>query len=147
MFQSAHTHTNNAARGDSLLPAGLLYPHSKGDCLGGGVGASQKNFFWGEIKLKKKEKKIWRPQKIGATPPQKLETPPEKLETPPKIGDPPKNWRPPQKIGGPPEKLETPPRVDRHTLVKILPWPNFVAAGNCTFLKDYRVHRCEFQVI
>ena len=23
-----------------------------------------------------------------------------------------------------------PPPVDRHTLVKILPWPNFVAAGN-----------------
>ena len=22
------------------------------------------------------------------------------------------------------------PPVDRHTLVKILPWPNFVAAGN-----------------
>ena len=25
---------------------------------------------------------------------------------------------------------QTPPPVDRHTLVKILPWPNFVAAGN-----------------
>ena len=24
------------------------------------------------------------------------------------------------------------PPVDRHTLVKILPWPNFVAAGNKT---------------
>ena len=26
-------------------------------------------------------------------------------------------------------EADTPP-VDRHTLVKILPWPNFVAAGN-----------------
>ena len=45
-----------------------------------------------------------------------------------------KNLETPQKFGDPPEKLETPqdqtpPPVDRHTLVKILPWPNFVAAG------------------
>ena len=75
---------------------------------GGGVGASQKNFLGGG-ELKKKGKKIG--------------DPPETLETPPK------NWRPP-------EKLETtPPPVDRHTLVKILPWPNFVVAGNNNFLE------------
>ena len=29
-----------------------------------------------------------------------------------------------------PEYTEADPPVDRHTFVKILPWPNFVAAGN-----------------
>ena len=34
-------------------------------------------------------------------------------------------------LGGSQHALrQTPPTVDRHTLVKILPWPNFVAAGN-----------------
>ena len=58
-------------------------------------------------------------------------TPPQKLETPRKIGDPPKNWRtpPPQDWPARHAGIPTPP-VDRHTLVKILPWPNFVAAGN-----------------
>ena len=30
----------------------------------------------------------------------------------------------------------TPHPVDRHTLVKILPWPNFVAAGNNDLAKE-----------
>ena len=94
----------------------------------GGVGASQKKFFGGKEIEKKKRKKIWRPPKNWRPPeklenPQKLETPLEKLETPKKLENPPKNWRPP------PPQDQTPP-VDRHTLVKILPWPNFVAAGN-----------------
>ena len=82
-------------------------------------------FLGGEIE-KKKEKKI------GDHP------------TPPKLEDPPKNWRP-----HPPEKLETTPPpgtrpphpVDRHTLVKILPWPNFVAAGkNAIFFHNEVVY-------
>ena len=94
---------------------------------GGGIGVSQKKFW--EKKFEKKN--LETPWKFGDPPknwrpPKKLETPlknwrpPEKLETPPQ-----KNWRPPK-------KLENPP-VDRHTLVKILPWPNFVAAGNNTW--------------
>ena len=59
--------------------------------------------FWGENKLKKKRKKNFR-------------TPPENLgQTPP----PPKIW-----------VRHPPPRVDRQTPVNLLPWPNFVAAGN-----------------
>ena len=110
--------------------------------------------IWVYPQRKQKSKKHFPPKKIRGsplTPP----TPPEKLDTPqnwrpPKIGDPLKNWRPP-KIGDPqppPSWDQTPPTppphpgltckacwdtlppVDRHTLVKILPWPNFVAAGN-----------------
>ena len=48
-----------------------------------------------------------------------------------KIGDPPKNWRPPRKLEGPPQKIGDPPEQKSwHTPMKILPWPNFVAAGN-----------------
>ena len=94
---------------------------------GGGVGASQKNFFGGgKLKKKfKKKKNLETPPKIGETP------------SPRKIGDPPKNWRPsekletPRKIGDPPEKLESPRGQNSwHTPMKILPLPNFVAAGN-----------------
>ena len=79
----------------------------------GGVGASQKKFFWGKEIEKKRNKN---------------------LETPRKLETPLKNWRP-QKIGDTPKigdpRDKTPPQpVDRHMLVKILPWPNFVAAGN-----------------
>ena len=102
-------------------------------------------------------KKLETPQKIGG-PPKNWWPPPEKLETPRKIGPPKKlenplkNWRhPPRIIGDPPEKLETPrnwrtPPVpdlqgmlgyppptplltESQTGVKILPWPNFIAAG------------------
>ena len=58
---------------------------------GGGVNASQKEFFGGKRNWKKKEKqfwslpKIWRPplRKIGdQRPPQNLETPPQNWRTP-----------------------------------------------------------------
>ena len=72
-----------------------------------GVGASQKNFFWGKkIKIEKKRKKNWK-----MPPPEKLETPTRQTRTP--------------LLGTRP----VPPPVDRQMLVKILPWPNFVAAG------------------
>ena len=73
-------------------------------------------------KLENTPRKNWRPHPL----PEKLETtPPRKIgdHPPQNIGDNPpeksKNWRPQP----PPEKLETTPPVDRHTLVKILPWP------------------------
>ena len=113
---------------------------------GGGGLHPRRNF--GEKKLEKKLelKKIelpppknWRPLwKIedlskNWRPPQKLETP-KKLETPWKIGDPLKNWRPPQNWR-PPKNWRPPGRpppllTESQTGVKILPWPNFVAAGN-----------------
>ena len=85
------------------------------------------------------------PWKIG-DPPKMKDTPP-KLETPPKNLETPQNWRPPEKWRHPPEKLETPQKIgdtppwdqtttttplltESQTRVKILPWPNFVAAGN-----------------
>ena len=102
---------------------------------------------------KEKRKKNFRhpPKKFGADTP-----PPRKFgsDTPPKIWSrhPPENLEqtPPQKIWSrhplkiwvrhpppknmgqtPPENLgQTPPHVDRHTPVNLLPWPNFVAAGN-----------------
>ena len=99
---------------------------------GGGVCILE-GFFGGEKKLKKKEKKKnWR------TPPRKFQTPPEisnppppqKFQTPPKISDPPL----PQKFQTPPPwdqaRYPPPPRVDRQTPANLLPWPNFVAAGN-----------------
>ena len=83
--------------------------------LGGGVVlVHPRRIFWGE-KIEKKN----------------LETPlpPENWRPPWTIGDPPKKiGEPPRKIGDPPRDQTSPP-VDRHTLVKILPWPNFVAAG------------------
>ena len=115
--------------------------------ISGGGGASQQDFFWGEKEIgkkrnwKKKEKKNFRPpRKFGA-------------DTPPKIWSrhPPKNSRPPlRKFGAdtPPENSRPPPKIwSRHspplltesqTRVKILPWPNFVAAGN----KHERVLYC-----
>ena len=61
--------------------------------------------------------------------------PPEKLETPPwKIGD------------NPPKKMETPPLrkfgdtplllTESQTRVKILPWPNFIAASKNAYHKS-----------
>ena len=39
-------------------------------------------------------------------------------------------------------EADTLPPVDRHTLVKILPWPNFVAAGKNVILKyDLNQHK------
>ena len=70
------------------------------------------------------------------------------LETPQKIGDTPlKNWRPPEKLETP-KKLETPPRdqtihpllTESQTRVKILPWPNFVAAGNYNSISQGKQH-------
>ena len=49
---------------------------------GGVVCASQKEFF-GEKKLKKKEKKIWRPLPQKFRPPKKFQTPPKKISDPP----------------------------------------------------------------
>ena len=37
-----------------------------------------------------------------------------------------------------PACTEADPPVDRHTLVKILPWPNFVAAGKNTHISNSR---------
>ena len=96
---------------------------------GGGGGCIPEGIFLGENKLEKKKKKT-----ISDTPPENLEqTPPPKFgaDTPP----------PPRKFGAdtPPENFRhppgtrpgtSPPRVDRHTPVNLLPWPNFVAAGN-----------------
>ena len=49
-------------------------------------------------------------------------------------------------LGGIPACTEAdtppPPPVDRHTLVKILPWPNFVAAGNKTDRLEGFVWQC-----
>ena len=90
--------------------------------LGGGAGwcIPEEFFLGGGKKLKKKRKKnLETPlRKFGGSPPN-WRPPPENLEDPPKI------WRIPP---GPDHHL-LPPPVDRHTLVKILPWPNFVAAG------------------
>ena len=68
-------------------------------------GASQKDFFWGKEIEKKKKKKIGDPPKIS--------DPPERLETPP-----------------PRDQARYPLLVDRQTPVNLLPWPNFIAAGN-----------------
>ena len=93
--------------------------------------------------------------KFGRPPP-KLETPPWKIGDPPNWRHPPKKLRPPKKLETPrPKKLETPPPgpdqvpppgtrpdppVDRHTLVKILPWPNFVAAGKKRKAQRFKGH-------
>ena len=83
--------------------------------VSGGGGVHPRRNFLGENKLGKKKEK-----KISDTPPQNLgQTPP-----PPNLGQTP-----------PPENLEQttpPPGVDRQTPVNLLPWPNFVAAGNYT---------------
>ena len=122
-------HSNRMRTGRALTVSGV-------GGGGGGVGgcAYQKNFYLGENKLKKKFKKISDPpQKFGADPPKIwVRHPPENLgqTVPPrKFGsDPPENLgqTPPRKFGPDPT-----PRVDRQTPVNLLPWPNFVAAGNC----------------
>ena len=73
--------------------------------------------------------KIWRTPRDQTThPPENLENPPGPDHHPPKknFGDPPKNWRPPGTRPTPPPRGQN----SWHTLLKILPWPNFVAAGN-----------------
>ena len=84
------------------------------------------------------------PPKFGGTPqkdPPKIWRNPPKKDTPPKFGGTPKKDTPPKRH---PPKKDTPkkdtpltrpdtPPVDRQTLVKILPWPNFVLAGNKCF--------------
>ena len=69
----------------------------------------------------KLKKKFWR-----NPPPKNFKHPPWKFQThPPKISDtPPENFRLPR------DQARYPPPVDRHTHVNLLPWPNFVAAGN-----------------
>ena len=84
-----------------------------------GGGCIPEGFFWGKEIEKKMKKKIWR------NPPENLRHPPENLRPPRKFETPPKNFRPPGTRPG------TPP-VDRHMHVNLLPWPNFVAAGNNT---------------
>ena len=81
----------------------------------GVVCASQKNFFGGVNKLKKKEKKISDPlENLEQTPPLKIW-----------VRHPPKIWvRHPPPCGQP---------------VNLLPWPNFVAAGNETRMHSSRM--------
>ena len=77
--------------------------------------------------------KIWRPPENLEEPPTKIGDTPQKLETPPP--PPKKNWRPPGSRTRHPPGTRTrhpPPREQNEwqTLVKILPWPNFVSAAN-----------------
>ena len=107
---------------------------------GGGLVHPRRIFLGGGRKLKKKRKKnfgdppkIWRTPSKNWRPPENLETP-ENLEDPPKIWRPPNIWRhpPTRKFGEPPGTRPPHAPVDRilgHMLLKILPWPNFVAAG------------------
>ena len=75
--------------------------------LGGGIGASQKDFFW-EKKLKKKKKHFWRP-------PKNLETPPKFGETPQNLEEPPQNLEnPPPKFGGTPPGPDPPLKILRN---------------------------------
>ena len=92
----------------------------------GGGGVSPKK---AEIKKKKSPKKIGEggplkppnPEKIGDHPKNWRPPTPKKLETHPKNWRPLKNWRPPRTdLQG---MLGYPSPLDRHTLVKILPWP------------------------
>ena len=82
------------------------------------------------------------PPNLEQTPPQKFgaDTPPENLEqthtSPPKFGadTPPENLEetpPPENLEetSPPEISDPPLLTESQTRVKILPWPNFVAAG------------------
>ena len=99
--------------------------------VSGGGGWCIPEEILGKKNLKKK-KKNWRPPQKLETTPRKLEypPPPRKIGEPPQIGDPPPGTRPPPPgTRSPPPGTRSPP-VDRQTLVKILPWPNFVAAGN-----------------
>ena len=89
-----------------------------------GGGLHPEEIFWGEKKLKKKEKK-----KFGGTSPENFRHPPKNFRHPQKFQTPPF----PSKILdtplGPGQVPPPPPRVDRHTPVNLLPWPNFVAGG------------------
>ena len=110
----------------------------------GGVGASQKEFFGGKEIEKKKKKKFWRPPKFGEPPPpRKFGEPPQIWRNPPRdqTHPPPENSENPHQIWRNPPRDQTHPPTPRtrptptcgqnswHTLLKILPWPNFVAAG------------------
>ena len=100
-------------------------------------GASQKDFFGGKRNWKKKKKKLEEPPR-NFQPPEKLETPRDQTTT-------------------------TPPLTESQTRVKIIPWPNFVAASKNPYVmgrmgcipilpvKRYgdgdKVARCEWAVI
>ena len=72
-------------------------------------GVHPRRIFLGGKKIdKKRKKKLETPRKIGDTPPDQI-PPPRDQTTPPPCEQ--KSW---------------------HTPMKILPWPNFVAAGNET---------------
>ena len=88
---------------------------------GGWVGlVHPRRIFWGGKEIEKKKKK-----KFGGTPPRKFGgTPPENLEEPPQ-----KIWRNPPRTRPDPRPCE---QKSWHTPMKILPWPNFVAAGKNT---------------
>ena len=99
--------------------------------VSGGGGVHPRRIFWGEKKLKKKkkEKKIWRnPPPENFRPPRKIGDPP-KISDPPKIGDTPRDQTHPPKFQTPPGTRPPPLLTESQTRVKILPWPNFVAAG------------------
>ena len=112
-----------------------------------------RNNFLGEKKKKKLKKK--NEKKNLEHPPRKFQTPPKNWRPPEKFQTPPEKLetRPQENFSHPPETLETPPLkfsdiplknsdtprdqtryppppVDRHTPLNLLPWPNFVAAGN-----------------
>ena len=86
---------------------------------GGGLVHPRRNFW--EKRFEKKKKKNLKKKKLEEPPPPKIwRHPPGKLETP---------WdQTPSRDQTPPGP--DPPLTESQTRVKILPWPNFVAAGN-----------------
>ena len=76
--------------------------------------------------------KNFRPPQNSRHPPANFR-PPRNFQAPPKISDTPKIPDTPRKTSDtPPDQARYPPHlpVDRQTPVNLLPWPNFVAAGN-----------------
>ena len=127
------------------IPVGCVsaahWPYGGG---GGGVGASQKKFWGKKIELKKIWKKKWIKKNWIK---KNLNLKKNWINPPPpkKIGDPQKNWtlprdqtpsprnQTPPRDQTPPSPDQTPPLLtESQTGVKILPWPNFVAAGKYT---------------